>query len=115
VRVCALPRCSARRAAAALRSVFLSGLTARSRTGALLYVAGAAPALLPALYLLFAAVAGPWRAWDFVAREKSKNAFFLADFCYVRAPLRHCLPARLVSRATFLCGLTRGPRLMRLV
>ena len=49
--------------------------------GALLYTAGAAPALLPALYLLFAAVAGPWRAWDFLRR---KHAFFLIDFCYVR-------------------------------
>ena len=49
--------------------------------GALLYVAGAAPALLPAIYLLFAAVSGPWRAWDFLRR---KNAFFLIDFCYVR-------------------------------
>lgn len=48
--------------------------------GALLYMAGAAPALLPAVYLLFAAVSGPWRAWDFLRR---KNAFFLIDFCYV--------------------------------
>jgi len=52
--------------------------------GALLYTAGAAPALLPALYLLFAAVAGPWRAWDFLRR---KHAFFLIDFCYVRHSL----------------------------
>lgn len=51
---------------------------------ALLYTAGAAPALLPALYLLFAAVAGPWRAWDFLRR---KHAFFLIDFCYVRHAL----------------------------
>ncbi|KAK9834072.1 hypothetical protein WJX81_007832 [Elliptochloris bilobata] len=48
--------------------------------GALLYIAGAAPALLPALYLLFAAISGPWRAWDFLRR---KHAFFLIDFCYV--------------------------------
>ena len=54
--------------------------------GALLYVAGAAPALLPAVYLLFAAVSGPWRAWDFVRR---KSAFFLIDFCYVRPLLIH--------------------------
>lgn len=49
--------------------------------GALLWLAGAAPWALPAAYLLFAAVAMPWRLLEF---GRSRNAFFLVDFCYVR-------------------------------
>ena len=48
--------------------------------GALLWLAGAAPWSLPAVYLAFAAVALPYRAIEF---GTSRNAPFLLDFCYV--------------------------------
>ncbi|EIE25281.1 hypothetical protein COCSUDRAFT_40577 [Coccomyxa subellipsoidea C-169] len=44
-----------------------------------LFVAGAAPFLLPACYLIFAAVCFPWRVYTFTKR---KWGFFLLDFCY---------------------------------
>ena len=49
---------------------------------ALLLLAGAAPWLLPAAYVSWAAVCLPWRA---VAFHKKKWTAFLLDFCYVRA------------------------------
>ena len=48
-----------------------------------LFLAGAAPWLLPACFLLFAALCLPWRAYSFAKRKWS---FFLLDFCYVRLP-----------------------------
>ena len=45
-----------------------------------LFLAGAAPWLLPACYILFAALCFPWRAYTFAKR---KWGFFLLDFCYV--------------------------------
>ena len=48
--------------------------------GALLWLAGAAPWSLPAVYLAFAAVALPYRAVEF---GFTRNAPFLLDFCYV--------------------------------
>jgi hypothetical protein len=45
-----------------------------------LFIAGAAPFLLPACFLIFAAVCLPWRAYTFTRR---KWGFFLLDFCYV--------------------------------
>lgn len=50
--------------------------------GLILFVCGSAPWLLPALYLLFAAVCLPWRAQQFY---KHCQGFFLLDFCYVSA------------------------------
>ena len=49
--------------------------------GSLLYLAGAAPWLLPMYFLVFAAVALPWRAADF---HSKKWTFFMCDLCYVR-------------------------------
>ena len=48
--------------------------------GAGLFIAGAAPWLLPACFLLFSAICLPWRAYTF---WKRKWGFFLLDFCYV--------------------------------
>ena len=50
--------------------------------GAGLFIAGAAPWLLPACFLLFSAICFPWRMYTF---SKRKWGFFLLDFCYVRA------------------------------
>lgn len=52
--------------------------------GALAFVCGSAPWLLPALYLAFAAVALPWRVHQFYCKRLT---FFLLDFCYVSAAL----------------------------
>ena len=49
--------------------------------GAGLFIAGAAPWLLPACFLLFSAICFPWRIYTF---SKRKWGFFLLDFCYVR-------------------------------
>ena len=49
--------------------------------GAGLFIAGAAPWLLPACFLLFSAICFPWRVYTFLKR---KWGFFLLDFCYVR-------------------------------
>lgn len=46
--------------------------------GTLLYLLGAAPWALPYLYLVFFAVAFPWRAHHFCTH---KWGFFLLDFC----------------------------------
>ncbi|MEW5316845.1 MAG: hypothetical protein WDW38_008190 [Sanguina aurantia] len=46
---------------------------------ALVFCCGGLPSQLPAIYLLFAATAIPYRAWDFL---RKKWAFFLCDFCY---------------------------------
>jgi hypothetical protein len=54
--------------------------------GALLWLAGAAPWSLPAVYLAFSAVALPYRAIEF---GTGRNAFFLLDFCYVRCGFLH--------------------------
>ena len=48
--------------------------------GALLFVCGAAPWMLPTVFLLFAGVCLPWRAVSFASQ---KYQFFLVDFCYV--------------------------------
>lgn len=48
--------------------------------GALAFVCGSAPWLLPYLYLVFAATALPWRVYQFYRQRLS---FFLLDFCYV--------------------------------
>ena len=48
--------------------------------GALAFVCGSAPWLLPALYLAFASVALPWRVHQFY---RKRLTFFLLDFCYV--------------------------------
>lgn len=48
--------------------------------GAILFVCGSAPWLLPVLYLLFAAFCLPWRIQQFY---KHSQGFFLLDFCYV--------------------------------
>ena len=55
-----------------------------------LFIAGAAPFLLPACYLIFAAVCFPWRVYTFTKR---KWGFFLLDFCYVSRliPYSGCL------------------------
>ena len=53
--------------------------------GALAFVCGSAPWLLPALYLAFAAVALPWRFYQFYCKRLT---FFLLDFCYVSS---YCL------------------------
>ena len=50
--------------------------------GALAFVCGSAPWLLPALYLAFASVALPWRVHQFY---RKRLTFFLLDFCYVSA------------------------------
>ncbi|CAL5222529.1 g4904 [Coccomyxa viridis] len=47
--------------------------------GAGLFIAGAAPWLLPACFLLFSAICFPWRIYTF---SKRKWGFFLLDFCY---------------------------------
>lgn len=47
----------------------------------LIFLAAAYPFLLPHLYLAFAAVALPWRFYDFSFRSP-RNSFFLLDFCY---------------------------------
>ena len=47
-----------------------------------LFLAGAAPWLLPACFILFTALCFPWRAYTFAKR---KWGFFLLDFCYVSA------------------------------
>lgn len=52
--------------------------------GALAFVCGSAPWLLPALYLAFASVALPWRVHQFYCKRLT---FFLLDFCYVSALL----------------------------
>lgn len=49
--------------------------------GALLWLAGASPWAFPMVYLLFAMVALPWRVMEY---GRTRNAFFLIDFCYVR-------------------------------
>lgn len=46
---------------------------------ALAFVCGSAPWLLPQLYLVFAAVALPWRVYQFYRKRLS---FYLLDFCY---------------------------------
>ena len=48
--------------------------------GALAFVCGSAPWLLPCLYLAFAAIALPWRIHQFYCKRLT---FFLLDFCYV--------------------------------
>ena len=60
-----------------------------------LFLAGAAPWLLPACFILFAVLCFPWRAYTFAKR---KWGFFLLDFCYVSAAtllgsMRSCRPA----------------------
>ena len=71
--------------------------------GALLWLAGAAPWSLPAVYLAFSAVALPYRAIEF---GTGRNAFFLLDFCYAR---RGFLPFPSVFRpcccSSTICGL----------
>ena len=52
--------------------------------GAFLFICGSAPWLLPAFYLLFAAVCLPWRIQQFY---KNSQGFFLLDFCYVSSSL----------------------------
>ena len=51
---------------------------------ALVFVCGSAPWLLPQLYLVFAAVALPWRVYQFYRKRLS---FYLLDFCYVSSGL----------------------------
>ncbi len=53
--------------------------------GALAFVCGSAPWLLPYLYLVFAAVALPWRVYQFY---RKRLTFFLLDFCYVSAAMK---------------------------
>lgn len=48
--------------------------------GALAFVCGSAPWMLPGLYLAFASVALPWRFQQFY---RKRLTFFLLDFCYV--------------------------------
>ena len=48
--------------------------------GALAFACGSAPWALPHLYLIFAAIALPWRVCEFY---KKRMTFFLLDFCYV--------------------------------
>ena len=48
--------------------------------GALAFVCGNVPGLLPSLYLAFAAVALPWRIHQFYCKRLT---FYLLDFCYV--------------------------------
>ena len=71
--------------------------------GSLLYLSGAAPWSLPAVYLAFAAVALPYRAIEF---GLTRNAPFLLDFCYVRS-LPPSLPPHHVagscSALTYIC------------
>ena len=57
--------------------------------GSLTYLAGAAPWLLPTYFLVFAAIALPWRAVEFA---RKKWTFFLCDLCYVR-PLSVLTPS----------------------
>lgn len=52
--------------------------------GAGLFIAGAAPWLLPACFLIFSAICFPWRVYTF---SKRRWGFFLLDFCYVRVSL----------------------------
>ncbi|KAL3132667.1 hypothetical protein ABBQ32_009185 [Trebouxia sp. C0010 RCD-2024] len=47
--------------------------------GALAFVCGSAPWMLPGLYLAFASVALPWRFQQFY---RKRLTFFLLDFCY---------------------------------
>lgn len=49
--------------------------------GVLLFLAGARPSLLPAVFLLFVAVALPWRAYHYT-RVQPRNSPYLFDFCY---------------------------------
>ncbi|EFN58064.1 hypothetical protein CHLNCDRAFT_142330 [Chlorella variabilis] len=65
--------------------------------GALLFLAGARPAALPAVFLLFAATALPWRVYHYT-RVQPRNRVYLLDFCYAVAAATAaflCLPARL--------------------
>lgn len=52
--------------------------------GVLLFLAGARPSLLPAVFLLFVAVALPWRAYHYT-RVQPRNSPYLFDFCYAVA------------------------------
>ena len=54
--------------------------------GAFLFICGSAPWLLPAFYLLFAAVCLPWRVQQFY---RNSQGFFLLDFCYVSCRPMH--------------------------
>lgn len=47
--------------------------------GALAFACGSVPWLLPQIYLVFAAVALPWRCYQFY---RKRLTFFLLDFCY---------------------------------
>lgn len=48
--------------------------------GLILFLSGSQPWLLPCCFLVFAAIALPWRMYDF---HRMKWTFFLVDFCYV--------------------------------
>jgi hypothetical protein len=48
--------------------------------GALLFIAGAQPWLLPWVFVAFILVALPWRAYHF---HQHRWDFFMMDFCYV--------------------------------
>jgi hypothetical protein len=63
--------------------------------GALLFVAGAAPAALPAVFLLFVATALPWRVYHYTVAQP-RNRMYLLDFCYAVSAITAaflCLPA----------------------
>ena len=59
-------------AATAVGSVFF---------GALVFLAGACPSLLPHVFVVFCFTAIPWRLWRYAVAEPV-NICYLADFCY---------------------------------
>ena len=84
--------------------------------GALAFVCGSAPWMLPALYLAFAAVALPWRVHQFYCKRLT---FFLLDFCYVSAVLLDLdtMAMQLLMRwpaevSVFICSGQTWPRLL---
>ena len=68
--------------------------------GAFLFICGSAPWLLPAFYLLFAAVCLPWRIQQFY---KNSQGFFLLDFCYVSPCLSIAATEQLLHNAAAGC------------
>eukprot|EP00798_Chlamydomonas_sp_ICE-L_P030447 gene30447-35457_t len=77
--------------------------------GALLLLLGAAPGLLPHVFLVFFATALPWRAFSFVRR---KFTFFLVDYCYVSASAPDVGLSPYLSMAASCAALSRAPALL---
>ena len=75
---------------------------------ALAFVCGSAPWLLPQLYLVFAAVALPWRVYQFYRKRLS---FYLLDFCYVSYVLCSLLNLGYFCSCNHVCKASKAVRL----